>query len=90
MEAPRLNPLQLLNTISVQSSARLMYVQVQVNGREVNAMIDLGVTHNFISQAEVQKFGIKLVESTNSLKVVNSKAKVVHGVGETTLQVGPW
>ncbi|KAK0573094.1 hypothetical protein LWI29_002912 [Acer saccharum] len=87
------NPLQLLNTIGVerqQSYKGLMYVNIEVNGRAIQAMLDTGATNNFVAQREVDRLGLNLLESTSRIKTVNSRAMPVRGVAETTLKVGSW
>ena len=88
-EAPRVNPLQLLNVVCAQLNGGLMYVQILLNGRNVGAMVDTGATHNFVSQNEVGHYDIKLGEANHSLKAVNLDARPILGVGEATLKVGP-
>uniref|UniRef100_A0A803N6L5 Uncharacterized protein n=1 Tax=Chenopodium quinoa TaxID=63459 RepID=A0A803N6L5_CHEQI len=54
--------------------------EVLVNGRRGNATIDTGATHNFISQGEARRLGLKPIQEGGSMKAVNSAAKPVHGV----------
>ena len=61
-----------------------------MNGKKVKAMVDTEATHNFISQAKVNKFGLRLTEMNNTLKTVNSETKFVRGMVEENLKVGQW
>ena len=57
------NPLQLLNTIHIDAPVQreFMRVQVLVNGVLVKAMMDSGVTHNFVASQEAKNLGLELV-----------------------------
>uniref|UniRef100_A0A803MPQ4 Aspartic peptidase DDI1-type domain-containing protein n=1 Tax=Chenopodium quinoa TaxID=63459 RepID=A0A803MPQ4_CHEQI len=68
-----------------------MYVEVLVNGRRGNAMIDTGATHNFISQEEARRLGLKPIQEGSSMKAVSSAAKPVHGVARNIpTKLGDW
>ncbi|KAL5825619.1 hypothetical protein ACOSQ3_021682 [Xanthoceras sorbifolium] len=90
----RVNPLQLLNTISAEKQPNcckgLMYVTAQVNGKDVRAMLDTGATKNFVTRRKADRLGLNLLGSTSQIKAVNSGAMPVHGVAETTLRLGSW
>ncbi|KAI9186886.1 hypothetical protein LWI28_021940 [Acer negundo] len=53
-------------------------------------MSDTRATNNFVAQREADRLGLNLLESTNRIKVVNSRALLVRGVADTTLKVGSW
>ncbi|KAL0362192.1 UNVERIFIED_CONTAM: hypothetical protein Scaly_1174400 [Sesamum calycinum] len=78
----RVNPLQLVSAMQERPPKQkgLMYVQVQINGKAVMAMLDTGVTHNFVAGREIQKLGLTLAQHSSSIKVVNSEAKPIQGV----------
>lgn len=91
--APRVNPIQLLNAITVESKAPpkgLMYVTVTVNGRQVRAMLDTGATNNFVSQAMVDHLGLQVSKSPNQVKAVNSRAQNIQGTTTSVLKMGKW
>uniref|UniRef100_A0A803LYG3 Reverse transcriptase/retrotransposon-derived protein RNase H-like domain-containing protein n=1 Tax=Chenopodium quinoa TaxID=63459 RepID=A0A803LYG3_CHEQI len=68
-----------------------MYVEVLVNGRRGNVMIDTGATHNLISQGEARRLGLKPIQEGGSMKAVNSAAKPVHGVARNIpTKLGDW
>ena len=52
--------LQLLNALKAKSvpktplSKGLMYVEALVNGKATKALVDTGVTHNFVSSSETK------------------------------------
>lgn len=56
MTRSRINPLQLLGTrraVKGIPSHSLLYVPLTLNGREAQAMVDTGATHNFIREGTV-------------------------------------
>ena len=63
--------LQLLNAIKAKpvpktpQSKGLMYVEALVNGKATKALVDTGVTHNFVSKDETKR--IKLQASKEGL-----------------------
>ncbi|KAK4428301.1 hypothetical protein Salat_1129700 [Sesamum alatum] len=61
-EPSQFNPLQLLSAMEEKPPKHkgLMYVWVQVNCKEVMVMIDIGATHNFVVDCEIQKLGLSL------------------------------
>ena len=61
-----------------------------LNGKEILAMMDTSVTHNFIAQREVVTFGLRLTENLSKLKTINSEVMPVHGRVETSLKVDLW
>ena len=76
--APRVNPIQLLNAITVESKVPpkgLMYVIVTVNGRQVWAMLDTGATNNCVaSYGEPSRFGsLKEPKSSEGSEFEGSK-----------------
>ena len=94
-EPTRVNPLQLLNVIQreVQPTAMngLMYVQVLLNNVAIRAMVDIGATHNFVLDREVQRLGLSIVDDGSRIKAVNSDARSVGGVvRDVSLKVGDW
>lgn len=50
-----------------------MYVDVCINGKATRAMVNTGVTHNYIVDAEVQCLGLKLEKDLRKMKVVTRK-----------------
>ncbi|KAK2660376.1 hypothetical protein Ddye_006909 [Dipteronia dyeriana] len=75
--------LRSLNTISVesrQSYKGLIYVNMEVNGRVIQAMLNTGAPNNFMAQRETDKLGLNMLESTSKIKAVNYGAMPVRGV----------
>ncbi|KAK4421846.1 hypothetical protein Salat_2135200 [Sesamum alatum] len=89
----RVNPLQLLSALKEKPLPKhkgLMYVRVQLNGKEVMAMVDTGVTHNFVADREIQMLGRSLTQHSSRLEAVNSEAKPIRGIASVDLEVGTW
>ncbi|KAK4383420.1 hypothetical protein Sango_2777800 [Sesamum angolense] len=70
----RVNPLQLVSALQERPPKQkgLMYVRVQINGKAVMAMLDSGVTHNFVVDREIQKLGLTLAQHSSRIEAVNS------------------
>ena len=90
----QVNPLQLFNAIYKEETVArrgFMFVQIHMIKVAVQAMVDTGMTHNFVSDQEVQQLGFALTKDSSQIKVVNSKAKSIGGVArEVPLKVGDW
>ena len=53
----------------------LMFVDATINDKAAKSMmIDTGATHNFISELEAKRLGLKLEKDEGRMKAVNSKA----------------
>ena len=90
---PRVNPLQLLNVIHGETPVQksLMHIHAIVTGVQVKALVDSGVTHNFVATKEAARLGLKLEEDTSRIKVVNSKAQKIQGIAKNVpMQIGDW
>ena len=58
-----------------------MYVKGHfVRKTTTSIMVNIGVTHNFISKGEVKKFSLKLEKDLGCMKDVKSKAFNTKGV----------
>ena len=51
-----------------------MYVKIRINGKDVNAILDLGATRTFMADQLVKELGLRLSDSHTSMKSVNLKA----------------
>lgn len=61
-----------------------MYVSAFINGQAVRALLDTRATHNFISENEAKRLGLKVTKEESTMKVVNSPINPIVG---TTLGV---
>lgn len=90
--------LQVLSTVVVeatesqeQDSTGLNFVSAKVNGHMVMAMADNGETHNFMKDSISKILGLKLEESPNAIKVVNSQMeKVISKAKDGSMKFGDW
>ncbi|RVW89574.1 hypothetical protein CK203_043558 [Vitis vinifera] len=89
--------LQLLNALKAKpvpktpQSKGLMYVKALANGKTTKALVDTGVTHNFVSEDETQKLELQESKEGVWLKAVNSAAKPSHGVApRVVMHIGSW
>lgn len=68
--------LKLLNALKVQPTTHqagdrnLMNMEGCMNGNTAQLMVDMGMSHNFVSFAEVRKLGLKVAKSKGWLKTV--------------------
>ncbi|GKF68264.1 hypothetical protein Tco_0197943 [Tanacetum coccineum] len=49
---------------------------------EVRALVDSGVTHNFVVIDEAMRLGINATKGSRTIKAVNSPAKAIHRVAK--------
>ena len=70
----------------------LMFIDASLNGKAAKSvMIDTGATHNFISEAEAKRLGLKLQKDAGRMKAVNSKALPTAGLAkQVRVQMGTW
>ena len=55
------------------------------------ALVDSGVTHNFVSTKEAARLGLNLAKDDSKLKAVNSQAQETHGMAKNMeIQIGDW
>ena len=68
-----------------------MYTEVQVAGKKLNALIDTGASHLFISTLAANKLKLSVEKTKTWLKTVNSKEVPTVGVAKgVDLQIGSW
>ena len=70
----------------------LMFVDAAINGKPAKSvMIDTGATHNFISELEAKRLGLKLEKDAGRMKAVNSKALATTGVAKgVKVKIDTW
>lgn len=56
------------------ASITLLYVCVVVNSRKINAMVDMGATHNFVSNVAAEWLKLDVGKYSSHVKAINSKA----------------
>ena len=62
-----------------------------IGGQKIVALVDSGVTPNFISTCETTRLGLKLNKDNNKLKVVNNQAQETHGLTKNlVIYMGDW
>lgn len=73
-----MDPLQLLGalrSLKGKSSHSLLYVDLTLNGRAMQGIVDTRATHNFINEGIATRLGFKAGEHSSLVKVINSQAR---------------
>uniref|UniRef100_A0A803MT69 Uncharacterized protein n=1 Tax=Chenopodium quinoa TaxID=63459 RepID=A0A803MT69_CHEQI len=69
----------------------LMFVDTLVNGRASKALVDCGASHNFITEKEAMKLGIKYTKEPVRIKTVNTSPVPILGVAhKVPICLGQW
>ncbi|KAF2282409.1 hypothetical protein GH714_043986 [Hevea brasiliensis] len=67
------------------------FVQIQVGGQKLRALLDTGASHNFLTVEEAKRLGIPYEKEMGWLKAVNSTPNLIHGVArDTKVRIGDW
>ncbi|KAF2291636.1 hypothetical protein GH714_027757 [Hevea brasiliensis] len=67
------------------------FVQIEVGGKELRALLDTGASHNFLTVEEAKRLGIPYEKEMGWLKAVNSTPNLIHGVArDTKVRIGDW
>ncbi|KAH9648925.1 hypothetical protein KPL70_025791 [Citrus sinensis] len=70
---------------------RVTYVSASINGQAVCALLDTGATHNFISEDEAKRLGLKVTKERGTMKAVNSPTKPIAGTAHgMRVTLGSW
>ncbi|XP_070008731.1 uncharacterized protein [Nicotiana sylvestris] len=97
--AALVNPLQLLNVISLVNSTSnetnphslLIHIEMRIGDKSVIAMVDTGATHTFVSANLVHKYGLKVTKCPSYMRTVNAKAQAIVGMAyDVPMSVGNW
>ncbi|KAJ7949948.1 Retrotransposon protein, putative, Ty3-gypsy subclass [Quillaja saponaria] len=86
-QRPRMGALRFIGALKkhAESSKKsgdkgLMFVKGHLGGKPATSvMLDTGATHNFVSEAEAKKLGLKLEKDSGQMKAVNSKSLPTAG-----------
>nr|GEW84162.1 hypothetical protein [Tanacetum cinerariifolium] len=75
--------IRILNAIKAKTEVpkvvgkSLQYVEATIDGVKVRALIDSGVTHNFVADDEAKRLGINVMKGSGIIKAVNSPVKAI-------------
>ncbi|KAI3469025.1 hypothetical protein Pfo_025688 [Paulownia fortunei] len=74
------------------SSKGLMYMKAYISGKPTKALVNTGgATHNFITEEEANRLGLRWSRGKGWLKTVNAKAQPLNGVVKNVeLRLGTW
>ncbi|GKG25942.1 gag-aspartyl protease domain-containing protein, partial [Tanacetum coccineum] len=92
-----LGSIRILNAIKAKTEVPkvvgkgLQYVEATINGVKVHALIDSGMTHNFVADDVAKRLGINTTKGRGTIKAVNSLAKAIYGVDKDVwAKIGEW
>ncbi|KAK8314423.1 hypothetical protein V6Z12_D01G170500 [Gossypium hirsutum] len=81
----------ILGGVEDRMSHGLMFVNIIVAGRKLNALIDTGASDLFMSEEAACKLGLKIDNEGGRIKTVNSESIPIKGVAKgVDLQLGNW
>ena len=85
---------QILSFMKTQPRPKkkgLIYIEVSIKGRKLNALIDIGAFDVFISEEAATKLNLKLEKSQGWLKIVNSNKVSTAGIARgVNLSIRAW
>jgi hypothetical protein len=74
-----------------KDETKLFYVQAELNGNLVIAMVDSGATHNFLREYMVKRLGFHPKPTQTTFKMINVGVERVVGVDkDISLMLGDW
>ena len=68
----------------------LGFLDLEVLDKKVQALVDTGATHNFMSTEVAKVVGLQLLPNDAEVKVVNSRTKVSGLANEVPVRIGDW
>lgn len=68
----------------------LSFVDLMVHGKTIQALVDTGATHNFMTTWLAKEVGLMIFPLNAEVKAVNSRAKVAGLVHEVPMQIRDW
>ncbi|KAJ7979043.1 Gag-asp_proteas domain-containing protein [Quillaja saponaria] len=95
-DQPRMGALRFIGALMkhAESSKKsgdkgLMFVKGHLGRKPATSvMLDTGATHNFVSETEAKKLGLKLEKDSDRMKAVNSKSLPIAGQANSLLIMG--
>ncbi|KAK2999831.1 hypothetical protein RJ639_022585, partial [Escallonia herrerae] len=66
-------------------------VKAKIKRRNIEALVDVGATTNFIDLGAVKQLGLSIVADKSMIQPVNSWSKCIHGmVEDSDIEFGDW
>lgn len=79
----------ILGVVEDKSSCGLMFIDIMVTGRGLNALVDTGAPDLFMSEEIARELGHKIEMGSSWIKMVNSKSVSIKAVAKRVeLQLG--
>ncbi|XP_070039913.1 uncharacterized protein [Nicotiana tomentosiformis] len=67
------------------------YVDLIINNKPAQAMVDTGATHNFVTEAAAKRLELKLAPTNSHVKTVNAEVQNARGVANGVgVKLGTW
>ncbi|XP_047260179.1 uncharacterized protein LOC124893108 [Capsicum annuum] len=80
-----------MTLVALSAKKQSLFVDEEVNGRAVHIMVDIGATHNFVTEEKAKEIGLAFVTSDSMLKTVNCIPTNVNGLApRVSLTLGGW
>ncbi|KAJ7958669.1 Retrotransposon protein, putative, Ty3-gypsy subclass [Quillaja saponaria] len=98
-DQPRMGALRFIGALKkhAESSKKsedkgFLFVKGHLGGKPATSvMLDTGATHNFVSEAEAKKLGLKLEKDSGWMKAMNSKSLPTAGQAkQVSVKLGTW
>ncbi|XP_016684229.2 uncharacterized protein [Gossypium hirsutum] len=81
----------ILGSVEDKTSNGLMFVDIIVADKRLNALVDIGVSDLFISKEMAKELDLKVEEDSGRIKTVNSEIIPITGVAKgVELKLGEW
>ncbi|KAK8264107.1 hypothetical protein V6Z12_D12G086400 [Gossypium hirsutum] len=72
----------ILGGVEDRMSHGLMFVDIIVAGRKLNALVDTGASDLFMSEEAIRKLGLKVENELGQIKTVNSESVPIKGIAK--------
>ena len=68
----------------------LGFLDLDILGKKVQALMDTGATHNFMTTNVAKEVGLQLLPTEVEVKAVNSRTKVSGLENKVLIRIGDW
>ncbi|XP_070011264.1 uncharacterized protein [Nicotiana sylvestris] len=87
---PDLKSLSAMQAIQPTENGN-QYVDLTINNKLARTMVDIGATHNFVTEAAAKRLELKLAPTNSRVKTVNAEIQNTRGVANgVDVKLGTW